>query len=71
MASFASVHVSAANKTIVSWSVISLDPSQNFEELFLSVQAGKYKTDQAAAVQESTGMCVSKDKSSLSLVEYH
>ena len=30
MASLASVHVSAANKTIVPWSVISLDPSQNF-----------------------------------------
>ena len=55
MASFASVHVSAANKTIVPWSVISLDPSQNFGELFWSVQAGKYaiiktSTDLTAAV---------------------
>ena len=60
MASFASVHVSAANKTIVPWSVISLDPSQNFGELFRSVQAGKYaiiktSTDLTAAVLESSG----------------
>ena len=51
---FASVHVSAANKT---WSVI---PSQNFEELFRSVQAGKYaiikiSTNLTAAVLESSG----------------
>ena len=55
MASFASVHVSAANKTIVPWSVISLDPSHNFGELFWSVQTGKYaiiktSTDLTAAV---------------------
>jgi len=74
MASFASVHVSAANKTIVPWSVISLDPSQNFGKLFRSIQAGKYaivktSTDLAAAVLESSGVSVGKDKSSLSLVD--
>ena len=63
MASFASVHVSAANKTIVPWSVVSLDPSQNFEEVFRFVQAGKYaifKTSSqlAAAVLESSGVTV-------------
>ena len=42
MASFASVHVSAANKTIVPWSMISLNASQKFGGLFGSVQAGKY-----------------------------
>ena len=42
MASFASVHVSSANKTIVPWSVISLDTSQNFGELYRSIQAEKY-----------------------------
>ena len=57
MASFASVNVSSANKTVVPWSVISLDPSQNFGELFRSVQAGKYaiietSTDLSAAVLE-------------------
>jgi len=31
-----------ANKTLVPWSVVSLDPSQNFGELFRSLQAGKY-----------------------------
>ena len=75
-ASFASVHVSAANKTIVPWSVISLDPSQNFGELFWSVQAGKYaivktSTDLTAAVLESSGVSVGKDKSSLSLIDKH
>ena len=73
MASFASVHVSSANKTIVPWSVISLDTSQNFGELYRSIQAGKYEivrtsTDLAAAVLESNGVSVGKDKSSLSLV---
>ena len=74
MASFASLHVCSASKTIVPWSVISLDPSQNFEELFRSVQAGKYaivktSTELAAAVLEPSGVSVGKDKSSLSLVD--
>ena len=74
MASFASVRVSSISKTIVLWSVISLDPSQNFEELFRSVQAGKYtivktSTELAAAVLEPSGVSVGKDKSSLSLVD--
>ena len=73
MASFASVHVSAANKTIIPWSVISLDPSQNSGELFRSVQTGKYtiiktSTNLTAAVLESSGVSVGKDKSSLPLV---
>ena len=63
MASVSSVHVSTANKTIVPWSVVSLNPSQNFEEVFRSVQAGKYaivktSSDLAAAVLESSGVTV-------------
>ena len=63
MASFSCEHVSAANKTIVSWSVVSLNPSQNFEEVFRSVQAGNYvivktSSDLAAAVLESSGVTV-------------
>ena len=58
MTLFASVHVFVSNKTIVPWSAISLDPSQNFVELFQAVQAGKYEivktsTNLAAAVPES------------------
>ena len=73
MASLASVNVSSANNTIVPWSVVYLDPSQNFGELFESVQAGKFaiiKTsgDLSAAILESDGMSVGKDKSSLSVV---
>ena len=55
--------------------MISLDPSQNFGELFRSVQAGKYaiiktSTDLSAAVLEfNSGVSVGKDKSSLSLVD--
>ena len=69
MASFASVLLSSANKTIVPWSVVSLDPSQNFGELFRSFQAGKYSIicqDLTAAVLESSGVSV---EPSLSLVE--
>ena len=56
--------------------MISLDPSQNFGELFRSVQAGKYamiktSTDLTAAVLESSGVSVGKDNSSLSLVDKH
>ena len=74
MASFASVHVSAPNRTLVPWSVVSLDPSQNFGELFESVQAGKYaivktSTELSAAILESNGVRVGNDKSCLSLVD--
>ena len=62
MASFASVYVSAPHKTIVPCSVTSLDPSKNFVELFRSVQAGKYGTDPAAAVLESSSVSVGKSK---------
>ena len=37
IASFASVNVSSANKTIAPWCVVSLDPSQNFGEVYESV----------------------------------
>ena len=52
----------------------SLDPSGNVEKLFRSVQAGKYaivktSTDLAAAVLESSGVSVGKDKSSFPLVD--
>ena len=74
MALFAGVHVTATNKTLVPWSVVSLDPSQNLGELFWSVQAGKYtilrtSTELAAAVLEFNGVSVGRDKFSLSLVE--
>ena len=73
MASFASVNVSTPDKTLVPWSIISLDPTQNFVELFRSLQAGKYaivktSTELSTAVLESDGVSVGKDKSSLSLV---
>ena len=73
MASFASIHVCSANSTVVTWSVVSLDPSQNFGELFSSVQAGKYAVVKAspelsAATLES--VYVGKDiKSSMSIVQ--
>ena len=72
MASFASLHVCSSNKTLVPWSVVSLDPSQTLEELFRSVQAGVFaivKTSQelSSAVLES--VYVGKEKSSLSLVQ--
>ena len=74
MALFAGEHVTAANKTLFPWSVVSLDPSQNLGELFWSVQAGKYtivrtSTELAAAVLESNGVGVGRDKFSLSLVQ--
>ena len=56
-----SVHVSATKKTIVPWSVVSLDLTQTFRELFRPVQAGKYavvktSTELAAAVlRDSSG----------------
>ena len=65
MASFASVHVFAANKTIVPLSVI------NFEELFRSVQAAiiKTSTDLTATILDSSGVSVGKDRSSLPLAD--
>ena len=63
MASFACVHVSAVNKTIVLQSGIWLDSSQNFEERN-SEKSIKISTDLTAAVLESSGMSVGKDRSS-------
>ena len=42
MASFVSIQVSSANATLVPSSVVSLDPSQRFLDLFSSIQAGKF-----------------------------
>ena len=68
MVSFASMHVPAA---ILPLSVISLHPQQ---ELFRSVQAGKYviiktSTDLTAAVLESSSASAGKGRSSLSLTD--
>ena len=42
MASFVSVHVCTAKKTLVPWTVLSLSPSKTFEDLLTSVQAGHF-----------------------------
>ena len=59
MVLFASVHVSTANTTLIPWSVVSLDPVQNFGKLFQSLQAGKYtiktSTELTAAILDSSG----------------
>ena len=48
---------------LVPWSVVSLDPSQNFGELFESVPGAIIKTseDLSAAILESDGVSVGKD----------
>ena len=70
MASFVSIQVSSANATLVPWSVVSLDPSQRFLDLFSSIQAGKFSiirtsSELSAAVLES--VCIRSDKSNLLL----
>ena len=72
MASFVSIQVSSANATLVPWSVVSLDPSQRFLDLFSSIQAGKFSiirtsSELSAAVLES--VCIGSDKSNLSRVK--
>ena len=42
MASFVSIQVSSANATLVPLSVVSLDPSKRFLDLFSSIQAEKF-----------------------------
>ena len=72
MASFVSVHVCTAEKTLVSWIVLSLSPSETFEDLLTSVQAGRFSivkmsTELSAALL--TSVFVGSDKSSLSSVQ--
>ena len=72
MASFVSIQLSSANATLVPWSVVSLDPSQRFLDLFSFIQAGKFSifrtsSELSAAVLES--VCIGSDKSNLSRVE--
>ncbi len=72
MSAFASVHVGSANKTFVQWSVVALEQSQTFEDLFRSVQSGRFtiikpSTELSATVLQSVS--VEKDKASLSLVQ--
>ena len=72
MATFSSVTIQSSNKTITPWSVVSLDPSENFEELFRSIKSGKYSIIKTSpelsdAVLKSVG--VGHDKMSLSLVQ--
>ena len=54
----------AHNKTLLPWSVVSLDPSHNFGELFQSVQAGKY-----AIVKTSTELTAAILFHALSLMQ--
>ena len=42
MASLVRVHVCTAKKTLVHWTVLSLSPSETFEDLLTSVQAGRF-----------------------------
>ena len=72
MASFVSVHVYTAEKTLVPWTVLLLSPSETFEDLLTSVQAGcfsivKMSNELSAALL--TSVFVGSDKSSLSSVQ--
>ncbi len=42
MPPFASVHAGSASKTFVPWSVVALEQSQTFEDLFRNVQNGRF-----------------------------
>ena len=71
MASFVSVHVCTAKKTLVPWTVLSLSPSETFEDLLTSVQAGRFsivKMSNESAAALLTSVFVGSDMSSLSSV---
>ena len=42
MASYVSVYVASANKTLVPWTIVTLDPVDRFVDLYQSIQAGKF-----------------------------
>ena len=42
MASYVSIHVASANKTLVPWIIVTLDPVDRFVDLYQSIQAGKF-----------------------------
>ena len=40
--SYVSEHVASANKTLVPWTIVTLDPVDRFVDLYQSIQAGKF-----------------------------
>ena len=65
MASFVSVHVCTAKKTLVPWTVLSLSPSKTFEDLLTSVQAGRFsivKMSSELSADLLTSVFVGSDK---------
>ena len=72
MASFISVNVCTAKKTLFPWTVLSLSPSETFEYLLTSVQAGRFsivKISNELSAALVSSVFVGSDKSSLSSVQ--
>ena len=73
MASFASITVASTDKTIIPWTVLSIDPSHNFNEFYRAIKAGRFaiiRTSPILSAADLESVYVGKDKlSSMSLVQ--
>ena len=72
MASYVSVYVASANKTLVPWTIVTLDPVDRFVDLYQSIQAGKFsivKTSSEISDASLESVWIGKDKTQLSQVD--
>ena len=42
MANYCNVFIRTTNRTIVPWTVINVEPSLNFQELFIQIKSGAF-----------------------------
>ena len=72
MASYVSIHVASANKTLVPWTIVTLDQVNRFVDLYQSIQAGKFsivKTSFEISDASLELVWIGKDKAQLSQVD--
>ena len=72
MASYVSIHVASANKTLVPWTIVTLDPVDRFVDLYQSIQVGKFsivKTSSEISAASLESVWIGKDKAQLSQVD--
>ena len=66
MANYCNVFVRTANRTIVAWTVINVEPAINFEELFTQIKSGVFSTIPASLELSSSvldSVYIGKNKS--------
>ena len=64
--------MASANKTLVPWTIVTLDPVDRFVDLYQSIQVGKFsivKTSSEISAASLESVWIGKDKAQLSQVD--